>query len=384
MAYLIEDDRVNNKDTHAKRRDTVMKKKILLCLIMAIALVVLFSSCGNSTEPIDGIWVGDGPDETILVIDGDIGYWLHSFSFDDSGYISKAKCIVDTQKKTIDFYDPAYCMNETIYCKNYRLSEDELVIESADDSNFMNGNYSHPSSGEELRDSSEMSLDDEWVAENAILSISGNSGNLDYYDDYYGHMSFSCSVDNTNKTITINGFSSTGDNAIYEYYLINGKLLLFCIEPRSSMEHSFLLEIGSEYDAAGKERPKAEEKSQEEKDKEERERKEEKEKEENKQNAQNEIKEAVKDKKITDTGEKQIWEVYVKDGEFRMVADYSGSGNFIVKLSDPNQNLEEVLCNEIGDYHLDKTVYVPSGLHYLQIESNNGYWEGQWYGTFGY
>ena len=100
-------------------------------------------------------------------------------------------------------------------------------------------------------------------------------------------------------------------------------------------------------------------------------------------NNQNEVKEAVKDKLITDTGEKQIWEIYVKNGEFRMTADYSGSGNFIVKISDPNQSLEEVLCNEIGDFHLDKTVYLQSGLHYLEIYSTDGYWEGQWEGTFG-
>lgn len=92
---------------------------------------------------------------------------------------------------------------------------------------------------------------------------------------------------------------------------------------------------------------------------------------------------AYLDRLEVETSEKQIWKIYVKDGYFKMKAIYEGDGNFIVSISDSNQELIDLLCNEIGDYKLDKSISLPEGFYYLEIKWTDGSWSGEWYGTYG-
>ena len=50
---------------------------------------------------------------------------------------------------------------------------------------------------------------------------------------------------------------------------------------------------------------------------------------------------------------------------------------------DANQDLEELICNEIGSYVVNKTVHVTPGLYYLETYCSRGSWEATWYGTYG-
>ena len=74
--------------------------------------------------------------------------------------------------------------------------------------------------------------------------------------------------------------------------------------------------------------------------------------------------------------------MYVKD-TFRIKADYSGSGNFIIWLLDSNQEEYDLLCNEIGTYKLDTSRNIPEGYYYIKVEWNGGSWDAQWWGTYG-
>lgn len=86
-----------------------------------------------------------------------------------------------------------------------------------------------------------------------------------------------------------------------------------------------------------------------------------------------------KPQKIVDTNEKQIWKVYISSGQLHFTGTYKGTGNFIVKLSDSNQNLVEVIANEIGDYVADKIVSVDYvGWYYLEVHGTYGEWTYQW------
>lgn len=91
----------------------------------------------------------------------------------------------------------------------------------------------------------------------------------------------------------------------------------------------------------------------------------------------------LKDELTIDTDGKQIWKVYLFDGTFSFEGTYRGSGNFIVTLLDDNQDFVSLICNEIGDYNVDKTVYSTEGWHYLKIEWSYGSWNANWYGTYG-
>ena len=83
---------------------------------------------------------------------------------------------------------------------------------------------------------------------------------------------------------------------------------------------------------------------------------------------------------IVDSDGKQIWKIYISEGSLHLKSTYKGSGNFIVKLSNSNQELMEVLVNEIGDYIVDKTVIVPYvGWYYLEIYGSQGNWTYEWY-----
>lgn len=93
---------------------------------------------------------------------------------------------------------------------------------------------------------------------------------------------------------------------------------------------------------------------------------------------------AKKDKLTINSNGKKIWKVCMTSNSFRFQATYRGSGNFIVKLLDSNQDLEEVICNEIGDYNVDKTVKVVKGsYYYVETYVSNGSWDGTWWGTYG-
>lgn len=90
-----------------------------------------------------------------------------------------------------------------------------------------------------------------------------------------------------------------------------------------------------------------------------------------------------KDKEIYNTDGKAMYKVYCLDGSISFSGSFEGSGNFIVKVLDDNQDLEELVCNEIGTYYLKKTVSVGTGWHYIEIICSNGSWDISWYGTGG-
>ena len=90
-----------------------------------------------------------------------------------------------------------------------------------------------------------------------------------------------------------------------------------------------------------------------------------------------------KDTVIVDSDGKKIWRVYISGGSFRFSGTYSGTGNFIVKLMDSNQDLQEIICNEIGDYVVDKTVYVTPGYYFIETYCSDGSWSAEWWGTEG-
>ena len=93
---------------------------------------------------------------------------------------------------------------------------------------------------------------------------------------------------------------------------------------------------------------------------------------------------AKKDKLTINSNGKKIWKVCMDSNTFRFQATYRGYGNFIVKLLDSNQDLEEMICNEIGDYNVDKTVQVVKGnYYYIETYVSDGSWNGTWWGTYG-
>ena len=93
---------------------------------------------------------------------------------------------------------------------------------------------------------------------------------------------------------------------------------------------------------------------------------------------------AKKDQLTINKNGKKIWKVCMTGNTFRFQATYRGSGNFIVKLLDNNQDLEELIVNEIGDYNVDKTVRVNKGeYYYIETYVSNGSWNGSWWGTYG-
>lgn len=94
--------------------------------------------------------------------------------------------------------------------------------------------------------------------------------------------------------------------------------------------------------------------------------------------------EAKKDKLTINRNGKKIWKVCMTSNTFRFEATYRGTGNFIVKLLDSNQDLEELICNEIGDYNVDKTVKVVKGnYYYIETYVSDGSWNSSWWGTYG-
>ena len=94
--------------------------------------------------------------------------------------------------------------------------------------------------------------------------------------------------------------------------------------------------------------------------------------------------EIPKDKKIVDSNGKQVWKVYTISDSIHFSGTFKGSGNFVIKLLNSNQELENLVCNTIGDYVVDKTVDVTSGVYYyIETSTTEGYYEYSWTGTIG-
>ena len=74
----------------------------------------------------------------------------------------------------------------------------------------------------------------------------------------------------------------------------------------------------------------------------------------------------------------------MKDDVFRFKANYNGTGNFIVTVLDDNQDYYATICNEIGDYVVDKTIPVYKyTTYYIETYTSDGSWSGSWWGTHG-
>ena len=92
----------------------------------------------------------------------------------------------------------------------------------------------------------------------------------------------------------------------------------------------------------------------------------------------------LKDEKITEIDGKTVWKVQATSSSIHFLGSFTGSGNFIVKLLDSNQDLVSLVCNEIGDHKLDKSISTSVGsTYYIQIECSSGTWNVSWSGTGG-
>lgn len=93
---------------------------------------------------------------------------------------------------------------------------------------------------------------------------------------------------------------------------------------------------------------------------------------------------AKKDQVVVDSNGKKIWKVCMADNQFRFQGSYSGTGNFIVTVMDANQDYYASICNEIGDYVVDKTISVAEGeYYYIETFCSDGEWSASWWGTYG-
>lgn len=91
-----------------------------------------------------------------------------------------------------------------------------------------------------------------------------------------------------------------------------------------------------------------------------------------------------KDQVIINEPGKYMCKITAYSSVFHFTADYSGSGNFIVQLLDSNQNLVDLMANEIGSYHLDRSAAInPGSTYYVLVECNYGSWSGTWTGSYG-
>ena len=51
---------------------------------------------------------------------------------------------------------------------------------------------------------------------------------------------------------------------------------------------------------------------------------------------------------------------------------------------DANQDYYASICNEIGDYVVDKTISVAEGeYYYIETFCSDGEWSASWWGTYG-
>lgn len=81
----------------------------------------------------------------------------------------------------------------------------------------------------------------------------------------------------------------------------------------------------------------------------------------------------INPKVLVNSNGKTLIRFYMDDyGTFSFSGKYTGTGNFIVQVLDSNQQLEELLVNEIGDYVVDTSCELDAGYHYLQVENTYG------------
>lgn len=91
-----------------------------------------------------------------------------------------------------------------------------------------------------------------------------------------------------------------------------------------------------------------------------------------------------KDELLVNSNGKQLWKVFATESQMHFKATFTGAGHFSIQLLDSNQNLEELVCNTIGDYVVDKRVNVVCGnYYYIELSTTDGAWECQWSGTGG-
>ena len=213
-----------------------MKKSFLFIWLLILGLALV--SCGGGSdasdaaagEPIDGIWVDD---DYNLVIDGTVGYY-------DTGSGFVYGCAVNLSKQTITIIGYSWNDKDPVY--SYDFLKDKLILET-DDKKALSDTLTFELSGKELKNSESMQLDGEWYINNDVLTIDGEKGLLETdYDPY------KCEVDTKGKTITINNYSWDDSDPVYNYTLINGKLLL-CSDSKEAFDKTMLLLTKDEYDA---------------------------------------------------------------------------------------------------------------------------------------
>lgn len=91
-----------------------------------------------------------------------------------------------------------------------------------------------------------------------------------------------------------------------------------------------------------------------------------------------------KDELLVDSNGKQLWKVFATANQMHFKATFTGTGHFSIKLLDSNQDLEELVCNTVGDYIVDKSVNVIcDNYYYIELSTTNGTYECYWTGTGG-
>ncbi|MBM6675841.1 hypothetical protein H6A07_03660 [Olsenella uli] len=91
-----------------------------------------------------------------------------------------------------------------------------------------------------------------------------------------------------------------------------------------------------------------------------------------------------KDELLVNEDGKSMYRVYACSDSFDFSGSYEGTGNFIVRILDSNQNHYSLVANEIGSYAVDTSVPVQEGnMYYIVIECSYGTWNLQWTGTYG-
>lgn len=90
------------------------------------------------------------------------------------------------------------------------------------------------------------------------------------------------------------------------------------------------------------------------------------------------------DENLVNSNGKLVYKVHAKSNALHFTATFKGRGYFGITVKDENQNFYELVANEIGDYVVDKTVYVEKGhLYYIEAETTEGNYTIQWSGTYG-
>lgn len=103
-----------------------------------------------------------------------------------------------------------------------------------------------------------------------------------------------------------------------------------------------------------------------------------------KEERKREEEQSKRDQLLIEEDGKSLYKVQATSSSIHITGSFSGSGNFIIKILDSNQDLHNLACNEIGSYAIDKNVRVTPGLtYYIQIECSSGEWNLQWTGTGG-